>query len=282
MESLRLRANAKINLTLGITGKREDGYHILDGIMQSVDLYDRVEIARSDKISVKCDVDGLSQEDNIAFSAARLFFKETGIRAGADINIEKHIPTAAGLGGGSADAAAVLCGLDRLYDTALPYDEICSLAIKLGADVPFFIRGGTQRVGGIGEQLTPVAPLKNCLFLLIKYGDKASTADMYKKSDMIKPEIPNTDAAATALFEGNITELAKNIGNSFTAFFDYGKLTDMLKPSEPLCVSLSGSGPTVFAMYNSLKGAAFAEAVLKSNSIKYYFARPTDCGIKFE
>lgn len=282
MKSLKLKANAKINLTLGITGKREDGYHTLDGIMQSVDLYDRIEIAKSDKISVECDVNGLSQEDNIAFSAARLFFEETGIKAGADISIQKHIPTAAGLGGGSADAAAVLCGLDRLYETALPYDELCSFAIKLGADVPFFIRGGTQRVGGIGEQLTPVAPLKDCLFLLIKYGDKSSTADMYKKSDMIKPSVPDTDAAAAALFEGSITELAKNIGNSFTAFFDYSELSNMLKPSEPLCVSLSGSGPTVFAMYNSLKGAAFAEAVLKSNNIMHYFARPTDCGIEFE
>lgn len=282
MRSLKLKANAKINLTLGITGKREDGYHTLDGIMQSVDLYDRIEIAKSDKISVECDVNGLSQEDNIAFSAARLFFEETGIKAGADISIQKHIPTAAGLGGGSADAAAVLCGLDRLYETALPYDELCSFAIKLGADVPFFIRGGTQRVGGIGEQLTPVAPLKDCLFLLIKYGDKTSTADMYKKSDMIRLTIPDTAAAAAALFEGNITELAKNIGNSFTAFFDYSELIDMLEPSEPLCVSLSGSGPTVFAMYNSLKGAAFAEAVLKSNNIMHYFARPTDCGIEFE
>ena len=135
MQSLKIKANAKINLSLSVLGKRFDSYHELDTVMQSISLNDTVYIEKSDKITVECGE--LGGEDNIAFKAAAAFFKASGINAGAKIKIEKRIPSAAGMGGGSADAEAVLVGLDKLYEAELSYERLLSVAVKLGADVPF-------------------------------------------------------------------------------------------------------------------------------------------------
>ena len=139
MNSLEIKAAAKINLSLSVTGIRGDGYHNIDTVMQSVSLYDTLTVSRADKITVECGE--MSGERNIAFKAAKLFFEHTGICGGAFIKIEKNIPDGAGLGGGSADAAAVLAGLDRIYNTGLSYETLSGLAARLGADVPFMLRG---------------------------------------------------------------------------------------------------------------------------------------------
>ena len=166
MNSLKIKAAAKINLSLSVTGRREDGYHNIDTVMQSVSLYDVLTVIKADKITVECGE--MSGEKNIAFKAARLFFEHIETDGGAFIQIEKNIPEEAGLGGGSADAAAVLAGLDRIYNTGLSYETLKALAVRLGADVPFMLRGGTARATGIGEVLEPLPALWDCFFIIAK------------------------------------------------------------------------------------------------------------------
>ena len=139
---MKIKANAKINLSLKITGKREDGYHLIDTVMHSVSLFDELEINKADSINLRCDESDIPQEKNIAFKAASLFFERTRLQGGADIVLKKNIPFPAGLGGGSADAAAVLLALNKLYNANLSQEALCQMALKLGADVPFFINGG--------------------------------------------------------------------------------------------------------------------------------------------
>ena len=181
--AIKLKANAKINLSLYIKGKREDGYHYIDTVMQSVNLFDTLKLKKADKITLKCSKRELSGEDNLGYKAAELFFGETKISGGASIYIKKRIPEAAGLGGGSADAAAVLLGLNKLYNSGLSNEKMEEMAASLGADVPFFIKGGTQRSTGIGEVLEALKPFKSGYFVLAKCGTKPSTGEMYRLLD---------------------------------------------------------------------------------------------------
>ena len=151
---LTINANAKINLYLEITGTLENGYHALSMIMQSISLCDTLRIAQAEDLCVHCP--GVPQEQNSAFRAAQLFFEAAGLAGGAHIEIAKRIPSQAGLGGGSADAAAALLGLNALYGNPLGSGELARIAVQIGADVPFFLKGGCQQCQGIGEVLTPL------------------------------------------------------------------------------------------------------------------------------
>ena len=242
---MKIRANAKINLTLDIVGKREDGYHLIDSVFQSVGVYDTVLSEKADEITVVCDL--LPIEDNIAFKAAEEFFSYTGIRGGAEIKIEKNIPVCAGLGGGSADAAAVIIALNEIYKTNLSVGELQKIGLKCGADVPFFFSGGTARVGGIGEKIEPVSDIKGACALIIKEGQKQSTGDMYKKLDNMKNQTAKTPDFLRALKKDCIKAL-KLSGNAFCALAADKDLIACLKAQNPLCVSVSGSGPAHFAV----------------------------------
>ena len=280
--TLTLKANAKINLVLDITGKREDGYHLIDTVMQSVNLYDRVMVSRSDKITVDCGIEELDNENNIAYRAAELLLKEAKLNKGAEIKIEKNIPQAAGLGGGSADAAAVLLALNEIYNVGFCEDKLCELALKLGADVPFFIKGGTQRAEGIGEVLTKLKPLKKGWFLLIKQGDKPSTGEMYKRLDAENPSHPDTLAAIKAIEENNLNNLAQLMDNFFISVNREFPLTEKLMELGALGVSLSGSGPTHFAVFDSEILAQSAYGTLKKAELECYLVKPVDIGIEIE
>lgn len=279
---VKMRANAKINLTLGITGKREDGYHLIDTVMQSVDLYDTVTVSMADKITVDCGVAELKNENNIAFSAAKLFFEKIAAEGGAEIKIEKNIPAAAGLGGGSADAAAVLLALDKLYNTNLSYETLCEIALKLGADVPFFIKGGTQRAEGIGEILTSLPSLKQGYFVLIKQGNKPSTGEMYRRLDSENHPIPDVEKTVRAIENCDISALAESLGNSFTAVNEPFELKQYLLDSGALAVSLSGSGPTNFALFGNKTKAQSVYNALKAQNVECYIVNPIEKGIVFE
>lgn len=175
-ERTMIEARAKINLTLDVTGKREDGYHLVEMVMQSVDLHDdvRVTVVRGEKkprgIVLSCSLPFLpTDERNLAYRAAELFYKETGTTLETcEIFIEKRIPIAAGLAGGSTDAAAVLRALNQLHDTGLSRDRLCEIGLKLGADVPYCLRGGTMLAEGIGEKLTQLADMPHCYVVLCK------------------------------------------------------------------------------------------------------------------
>lgn len=282
LKPLTIKANAKINLILSVVGKREDGYHLIDTVMQSVSLADRIKILPAKKISVKCSNKALGGEENIAFKAAKLFFEETGLNGGAKIIIKKSIPAAAGLGGGSADAAAVLLGLDKLYNTALKSELLEKMALRLGADVPFFIKGATQRAEGIGEVLTPLKNLEGCWFVLVKEDEKPSTAEMYKKLDSASHSLPDTEAAVKNIEDNDLQALSKIIDNSFIAAWEKKDIKEKLLSLGADGVSLSGSGPTWFAMFCDYKKASKAFKLLKKEKINCYFAKAENFGIKFE
>ena len=195
MQEVSVKAFAKINLTLDITGRREDGYHLLRSIMQQIYLCDLVEEKKEDDISLKllCDnVPGRSHEavpadqSNIAWKAAALILKEAGIDSGVEITLKKSIPAAAGLAGGSTDAAAVLKAVNELYEIGYDTDKLCELGVKLGADVPFCIIGGTAMAEGIGDKLTSLPAPEKAYILLVKPPIAVSTKEVYDAYDALE------------------------------------------------------------------------------------------------
>ena len=279
MEKIKITACAKINLSLSVLGKREDGYHELDTVMQSVDLSDTVYIEKCRGIITDCK--GISAEENIAARAARLFCEKTGAE-GCKIKMEKRIPAAAGWGGGSADAAAVLAGLNRLYKTGISKTELCEIAVKIGADVPFLIAGGTARARGIGEKLTPLMPLKDCWFLLAKAEEKPSTAEMFSRldsTDYIKPDIEKTVNAVNC---GDLNGVLENLGNSFEILWSKSPLKEMLSSTHPAACSLSGSGPARFAVYGDLNSALRARDKLSAKGVFCEICKPLNKSLIFE
>lgn len=279
MEKIKITACAKINLSLSVLGKREDGYHELDTVMQSVDLSDTVYIEKCCGIITDCK--DISAEENIAARAARLFCEKTGAE-GCKIKIEKRIPAAAGLGGGSADAAAVLAGLNRLYKTGISETELCKIAVKIGADVPFLIAGGTARACGIGEKLTTLMPLKDCWFLLAKAEEKPSTAEMFSRldsTDYIKPDIEKT---VNAVNRGDLNGVLENLGNSFEILWSKSPLKEMLSSTHPAACSLSGSGPARFAVYGDLNAALRARDKLSAKGVFCEICKPLNKSLIFE
>ena len=280
MQNLKIKANAKVNLSLSVLGKREDGYHELDTVMQSISLYDTVYIEKSDKIAVECGEFG--GEDNIAFKTAAAFFKASGINAGAEIKIEKRIPSAAGMGGGSADAAAVLVGLDKLYEAKLSYEKLLKIAVKLGADVPFLIRGGTARAKGIGEILEPIKPIGGCYFLIAKGENKPSTGEMFRLLDSADYNKPDIEKTATAINSQDMVSLLASMDNSFAALWRESRIKAELLKTDADAVSLSGSGPAWFAVYLDKNRAVAAEKALKALEIPAFLCEPENKSLIFE
>ena len=281
-EGMKIRANAKINLSLCINGKRADGYHLIDTVMHSIDLCDILEIEKAEQISLVCKGCDIPQEENIAYKAAKLFFQDYGIAGGADILLEKHIPAPAGLGGGSADAAAVLVALNKLYDAKIPNKDLEKTALKLGADVPFFIEGGCKRAEGIGEIFTNVTPLDKGYILLAKAEKKPSTAEMYRMVDGEEPIAGDTDAVIDAVKTGDLQKLGDNLFNSFTCVWKNSFVKRALLEQEPLAVSLSGSGPTWFAIFDDLQKAQEAKLDIEHKGISCWVTRLCEKSIIFE
>ena len=251
------RSYAKINLTLDVLGKRDDGYHDVEVLMQTVSLFDLVIVDKTDfQISISTNLRFLpNNERNIAYMAAKEFFRYTGIHGGCKIMIHKNIPVAAGLAGGSGNAAAVLCSLDMLYNTNLSVEELCSIGLKLGADVPYCIIGGTALASGIGEKLTPLPPLPKCTILMVKPAINVSTGSIYGAIDSMEiKEHPDTAAMIAAIRQGDINAVASGLVNVM------GTVTEGMYPivrgirqkmikNGALGAVMSGSGPTVFGIF---------------------------------
>lgn len=281
-KSITVKANAKINLILSVNGKREDGYHLIDTVMQSVSLGDSVKVSPSKGLKIKCSTKELENSDNIAYKAAELFFKETGIDKGAVITVKKRIPQAAGLGGGSADAAAVLVALNKLYSVELSDQRLESMALRLGADVPFFIKGGTVRAEGIGEKLTVLKPFCKGYFILAKGDKKPSTGEMYKRLDSENPKPLDVNEFIASLNEEDTEKTAGLMDNSFRAVWQNNSTEKRLCELSPDCVSLSGSGPTCFAFYTNKAKAKQALRELKKENYECYLVKPLDKALIFE
>lgn len=279
---MKFKANAKINLTLDVLGKREDGYHLIDSVFQSVSLCDEVSVEKNDITIVECSDNTICDESNIAYKAAKKFFEYIGIDGGAKISIKKHIPLASGMGGGSADAAAVIVALDILYKTNLSQEQLCDIGLSVGADVPFCITGGTARVGGIGEQMSKLADMPECVILLIKHGKKLSTADMYKKVDAFPQQQFYTKKMVDAINCGDLHNVCQNVFNAFDKVCENEKLIADIKSTNAMAVSLSGSGPTVFAIYNNNDSANVAKKQLEQNGYTPFVVTPINKGIIIE
>lgn len=272
MDKLELKALGKINLGLDILGRRENGYHDVRMVMQTVYLYDRVILEKTRKTGIEISTN-LSylpvNENNIAYKAAELLQREFGIREGIRISLEKHIPVAAGMAGGSSNAAAVLFGMNRMFDLGLSEEGLKERGVTLGADVPYCIMRGTVLAEGIGEILTPLPPLPKCYVLIAKPPLSASTKTVYEKIDRegIKSH-PDIDGILAGLREGNLQQVAGSMGNVLEQVMleEYPvlqKIKDVMLMSGALNAMMSGSGPTVFGIFTSRGRARAAAARLK-------------------
>ncbi len=251
------RSYAKINLTLDITGVRDNGYHNIETIMQTLNLFDLIIVDKTSKgIRIKTNLKYLPQDSkNIAYAAAELFFRESNIKGGAKILIHKNIPVGAGLAGGSGNGAAVLCALNKLYDYPLSEEEIIKISVKLGADVPYCIMGGTVLAKGIGEELTKLCDVPEMTILLVKPSISVSTAEVYKKYDMCEQRIhPDTDSMKKAIDKGDIDQIALCLGNTLESVtLKNNPCVEDIKQKMILYGAtgsvMSGSGPTVFGIF---------------------------------
>lgn len=270
------KAYAKVNLTLAVGEKRPDGYHEVVSVMQRVSLHDTLTAERTASgISLTCSDPTLpAGEENLAHRAASLFFRETGIAGGAALTLEKRIPSQAGLGGGSSDAASALLALRKLYAPALSDTELETMAAALGSDVPFFIRGGTQLATGRGEVLSPLPPLTDGWFVIVKPTESFSTPAMYRRLDNLPP------ACTPPLppLQGGLPALAAGLFNRFEAAIPAGSavwdIKARLAAYGALASLLSGSGSAVFGLFDTETAARAAVEALRPAWPEIFLARP--------
>ena len=265
------KAPAKINLSLDVLHKRSDGFHEVEMVMTTVDLADRIELTpQPSEISVESESRFVpNDERNLAYRAAKLMKDRFGVKQGVKIFIEKNIPVAAGLAGGSSDAAAVLRGVNRMWELGLGMDELARLGAEIGSDVSFCVYGGTALATGRGEKVQSIPAPPPCWVVLSKPTIGVSTQSIYQNLDLDGAEHPNTAAMVDALKKGDYEGICANVGNTLEGVTlglheEVGQIKDQMKQAGADAVLMSGSGPTVFSLveqdaraqriYNSLKG----------------------------
>ena len=267
-----IEARGKINWSLDILGMRDDGYHIMDMLMQPVTLADTITLKLSEDLTLSTDGTPLlkADEKHLAIRAARLLKEYTNYSGGASLNVFKRIPVGAGLGGGSADAAAVLWGLNLLWKTNLPQTELEELGLKLGADVPFCLRGGLTRTRGIGEQLEELACGRMFSLIIIQPCRGLSTREVFKAfRNTANTHHPETDLAVHALAEGDLIMLRRSLDNvlqpvSSAMRPEIGNAILKLRESGAEAALMTGSGSAVFGVYRT---PAKARSALTSLSL---------------
>ncbi len=280
-KKITLEAPAKINLLLDIICRLPNGYHSLFMIMQTVSLYDTVEVALRDdgEINLTCSEKELPTDSkNIAYRAAQSFFEAVGLNLGADISLEKRIPFAAGLAGGSTDAAAVLKALNNLCQTGLSDDELCKIGVKLGADVPFCIKGGTMLAQDIGQVLSPLPEFEDCYIVLVKPDVSVSTKEAYEAFDTCG-DIRHPDCLSVlhSAARGDYKEVIANVANVFEQFIEVPHRADIkavMRSCGSLACCMSGSGPTVFGIFEDEASAQNCVEMLKKDYDKVYLTQP--------
>lgn len=275
-DTITLKALAKINLGLDVLGKRDNGYHDVRMVMQTIYLYDHVTVEKTKEsgITVETNLFYLPTDtNNIAYKAAKLLKDEFQIESGVHITLEKHIPVAAGLAGGSSNAAAVLVGMNQLFGLGLTQAELMERGVSLGADVPYCIMRGTVLAEGIGEVLTPLPPLPKCYVLIAKPGISVSTKMVYEKLDSQEiTEHPNIDGILQGLEDQDIQKIASSMGNVLerVTIEKYPIIEDIktaMKEAGALNAMMSGSGPTVFGIFDDRTVAKEAQKKLREMNI---------------
>ena len=284
MTTLYEGAYAKLNLTLDVLGKREDGYHDIKSVMQSISIRDDVEIdvGTGKPWSLTCDKEGIPcDETNLAWKAARLYcdtlHKDPD---GIAIRITKRIPSGAGMGGGSADAAAVLRALNRHFGNPLSVLALAELGAKVGSDVPFCVLCGTAMVEGRGEQLRRLPDMPDCIFVVVKPEFSVSTPELYAKIDEVAiPKHPDHQAMESALLAGDLEKVAHNLYNVFDPVvtqenLELNYIKSLFHQYGAVGYQMTGSGSAVYAIVSEFEVAAVICSMLKENYPQIYIGKP--------
>ncbi|PWJ50316.1 4-(cytidine 5'-diphospho)-2-C-methyl-D-erythritol kinase [Faecalicatena contorta] len=276
MKQIELKALAKINLGLDVLGGRENGYHDVRMVMQSIYLYDDVKIERMKRpgIEIRTNLYFLPlDENNIAYKAAAMLREEFQIKEGVIITLNKHIPVAAGMAGGSSNAAAVLFGMNRMFGLGLSQQELMDKGVKLGADVPYCIMRGTVLAEGIGEKLTELPAMPKCIVLVAKPPISVSTKTIYSALDSQEiTKHPDIDGLIAGLKKGSLPEIAAAMGNvledvTIPMHPVIQDIKNEMKAAGALNAMMSGSGPTVFGLFNSKAQARKAQDKIREKAL---------------
>lgn len=290
MSSIELKSRAKINLSIDVLGKREDGYHLVEMIMQTIDLYDLIEINEkdNDQITIKSTSDEIPLDcNNLVYKAANLIKKTFNINKGVEIHIKKNIPVAAGMAGGSSNAAAALVGLNKLWNLNLSNQQLEKIGLKLGADVPFCINGGAVLASGIGEELTPIKGLtKDVCILVCKPDLFVSTKEVYECIDSKDiDKRPNNKFLIECLKNEDTRQLAENMFNVLEGVtMDkhpvIQQIKDIMTNNRALGAMMSGSGPTVFGLYENREDAVKCKAILEKQFKQTFIVACEEKGVE--
>ncbi len=276
MDKMELKALGKINLGLDVLGRRENGYHDVRMVMQTLYLYDQITIEKTEKPGIELSTNLFYlpvNENNLAYRAADLLMQEFGVEEGVKITLEKHIPVAAGMAGGSSNAAAVLYGINRMFSLGLSQEELMERGVKLGADVPYCIMRGTVLAEGIGEILTPLPAMPRCTVLVAKPPISVSTKLVYEKLDAHEIENhPDIDGVLEGLERQDLKKIASSMGNvlervTVEEYPVIEEIKEMMKENGALNAMMSGSGPTVFGLYSDKRMAKEAAQKIKKSGI---------------
>ncbi len=281
MAEIKIRGRAKINLSLDVLGKRKDGYHEVQMIMQQIDLYDEIFIKESPKrIVLESNCRFLpTNEENLAYRAARLMMVHYNIDRGVQIYINKKIPVAAGLAGGSTNAAAVMIGLNQLWDLGATKEELMRIALPLGSDIPFCILGGAALAEGIGERLMPIQGLHHVWIVLCKPNIGVSTAEVYQRLEIGKiSKHPPTNKLLEAMENKDLYTVSRNLCNvlepvTMDRYPVVKEIKRKMMEYHALGSLMSGSGPTVFGLYKDYHKGRSAFEKLRKRYIQTYITK---------
>lgn len=272
MDKLELKALGKINLGLDVLGRRDNGYHDVRMVMQTVYLYDQIKIERTKEPGIQLSTNLFYlpvNENNLAYQAANLLMEEFQISEGVKITLDKHIPVAAGMAGGSSNAATVLFGINQMFSLGLSQKELMERGVTLGADVPYCIMRGTVLAEGIGEILTPLPDMPKCYILIAKPPISVSTKMVYEKLDAHEiQEHPDIDEILHGLENQDLQQIASCMGNvlekvTIEEYPVIEEIKSVMKDNGALNAMMSGSGPTVFGIYDDKQRAKNAASKIK-------------------
>ncbi|MDY5884396.1 4-(cytidine 5'-diphospho)-2-C-methyl-D-erythritol kinase [Roseburia sp. 831b] len=276
MNEISLKALAKINLGLDVVRRREDGYHEVRMIMQTIHLYDRLEIKKtgSADITMETNLSFLpTNENNLVYKAAKLLKDEFEIKEGVHVNLKKHIPVAAGMAGGSTDAAAVLYGMNRMFGLGLSKKELMERGVKIGADVPYCLMRGTALAEGIGEDLSALPPMVKCPVLIAKPSVNVSTKFVYENLKLDDTTVhPDIDALVADIKAQDLKKIAADMGNVLETVTipNYPVIADIkqhMLEHGAINAMMSGSGPTVFGLFEKEETAQEAFTAMKQSGL---------------
>ena len=273
MDEISLKALAKINLGLDVVRRREDGYHEVRMVMQTINLYDRLDIVKKKEpgISIKTNISFLPvNENNLIYKAGKLLMDEFGITEGVSVKLNKRIPIAAGMAGGSTDAAAMMYGINKLFDLGLSRKALMERGVQIGADVPYCIMRGTALAEGIGEELTQLSPMVRCPILIAKPSISVSTKFVYQNLKLDENTVhPDIDKLVEDIKKKDLGKIASDMGNvletvTIPNYPVIAEIKERMLQSGAVNSMMSGSGPTVFGIFDDEETARKAYADMKS------------------